>query len=187
MSDLTLRRLLNVLVATIAAIAFVVSFDAIQSYAARVGAFPRWLAPAAPLLVDTFTLAATVTILLRSRAGVRAGYAWVLLAAGSGASIAINVAHAPHTAPAMIMAALPPVALLASLELVMSEARRARARESADPAAGPRASRAMVRELLAADPDADTARVMAVTGLGARRAQELLRAERNGHRSMADR
>lgn len=47
-----------------------------------------------------------------------------------GGSLALNVAHAPDHADARLVAALPPLALLAAVELVMSEARRALAHPS---------------------------------------------------------
>jgi hypothetical protein len=125
-STRTLRTLTWLLVGAIAAIAFAVSFEAISQYAVAVGAFPRLLRYCAPLLVDAFTVAAGLVILARARDGVRAVYAWSLVAVASGVSVALNVAHAPDQLPAQLVAALPPAALLASLELVLSEARRLR-------------------------------------------------------------
>jgi hypothetical protein len=122
----TLRVATWLLVGGIAALAFLVSFEAIAAYAVQVGAFPRGLRWAAPLLVDTFTVAATLVILARSRDGVRAGYAWSLVVVASTVSVALNIAHAPPHLAARAVASLPPAALLASLELVMSEARRRR-------------------------------------------------------------
>jgi Protein of unknown function (DUF2637) len=190
-STRTLRTLTALLVAAIALIAFAVSFEAISAYAVAVGAFPHPLRWCAPLLVDTFTLAACLVILARSRDGVRAVYAWSLVVTASTVSVALNVAHAPPHTAARLVAALPPAALLAALELVMSEARRLRgAPASAEPAppgalrdAAERSSREVVRELLADDAALGAERVMAATGVGRRRAYELLaqvRAEGNG-------
>ncbi|HEV8652526.1 MAG TPA: hypothetical protein VG276_24845 [Actinomycetes bacterium] len=104
------------------------------------------------------------------------------------------------------IAALAPAALLAALELVMSEARRLRTRAasaegSGEPqggapvdrtrpaqpgelqAAGERSSRQIVRELLAGGQDVTVERVREATGVGRRRAYELIaqvRAEGNG-------
>ena len=195
MSTRTLRILTALLVGAIAALAFLVSFEAISTYAVKVGAFPPGLRWAAPLLVDTFTVAAGLVILSRSRDGVRAVYAWSLVVIASTVSVALNVAHAPAQLSARLVAALPPVALLASLELVMSEARRLRVLQgSAEPAMRPapaaelestseRTSRQIVRELLTAEPQAEVGQVMERTGVGRRRAYELLaqvRAEGNG-------
>jgi Protein of unknown function (DUF2637) len=195
MSTRTLRTLTALLVAAIALIAFAVSFEAISAYAVQVGAFPHPLRWCAPLLVDTFTLAACLVILARSRDGVRAAYAWSLVVTASTVSVALNVAHAPPHTAARLVAALPPAALLAALELVMSEARRLRVRAAgaelparpAPPgalqAAGERSSRQVVRELLAGEQDVTVEQVRAATGVGRRRAYELLaqvRAEGNG-------
>jgi hypothetical protein len=191
MSTRTLRTLTALLVAAIAVIAFAVSFEAISAYAIAVGAFPHPLRWCAPLLVDTFTLAACLVILARSRDGVRAVYAWSLVVTASTVSVALNVAHAPPHTAARLVAALPPAALLAALELVMSEARRLRgapARAGSAPPvalrdAAERTSRQIVRELLAGDQDVTVEQVREATGVGRRRAYELLaqvRAEGNG-------
>jgi hypothetical protein len=126
MSTRTLRTLTWLLVGAIAAIAFAVSFEAISQYAVQVGAFPRSLRYCAPLLVDAFTVAAGLVILARARDGVRAVYAWSLVAVASAVSVALNIAHAPPTLAARLVAALPSTALLAAVELVLSEARRSR-------------------------------------------------------------
>jgi hypothetical protein len=205
-STRTLRILTALLVGAIALIAFAVSFEAISAYAAGVGAFPHSLRWCAPLLVDTFTLAACLVILARSRDGVRAVYAWSLVAVASAVSVALNIAHAPPTLAARLVAALPSTALLAAVELVLSEARRSRTtpqaapsepaqRDPAEPASdvrGPRSRRAavrtgrpdtarmVVRELLAReDAEPVTAKhVMTAAKIGERRAYELLREER---------
>jgi len=202
MSTRTLRTLTWLLVGAIAAIAFAVSFEAISQYAVEVGAFPRSLRYCAPLLVDAFTVAAGLVILARARDGVRAVYAWSLVAVASAVSVALNIAHAPPTLAARLVAALPSTALLAAVELVLSEARRSRTtpqsaaqRDTAEPASevrGPQsrrpavrtgradAARMVVRELLAGEgAEPVTARhVMAAAKVGERRAYELLREER---------
>src|SRR5215211_5510720 len=184
-----------------------VSFEAIATYAGQVG-WGRHLRWCAPLLVDTFTLAACLVILARSRDGVRAVYAWSLVVVASSVSVALNVAHAPPHTAARLVAALPPAALLAALELVMSEARRLRARADhaqadAPPTPDPAqpapersddkavvdlqaaraaheavGSRVLVRSLLAEDRSTTVETVMARTGLKRGRAYELLRQER---------
>jgi len=190
-NDRTLRTLTALLVGAIALIAFAVSFEAISGYAVEVGAFPHGLRWCAPLLVDTFTLAACLVILARARDGVRATYAWSLVVVASTVSVALNVAHAPPHTSARLVASLPPAALLASLELVMSEARRLRVRAVTVRTASAgelevraeRTSRELVRELLTSDHEVSAERVMEATGVGRRRAYELLaevRAEGNG-------
>jgi hypothetical protein len=178
------------LVLAIAALAFLVSFEAIAAYSVQVGAFPRSLRWCAPLMVDSFTLAACLVILARSRDGARAVYAWSLVATASAVSVALNVAHAPPTTPARLVAALPPAALLAALELVMSEARRVRVMtapgaspDTPERLIEPQNARQRVRAMLAAeDPDRPLtgSTVAELVGVSRGRACELLRQERNG-------
>jgi hypothetical protein len=93
----------SALVFVVAVLAFVVSFEAISDFAVQVGAFPHSLRYCAPLLVDSFTAAATLVILWISLTGEKlaaawdAWYAWALIAAATCVSVAINVAHAPDT------------------------------------------------------------------------------------------
>jgi hypothetical protein len=117
---------LTALVLAIAALAYVVSFEAIRAFAIETAAFPAELAWSAPLLVDSFTTAASLVILwryLRGDAWRDLWYAWTLVAAATAVSVALNVAHAPDRLAAQLFAALPPVALLGALELLMSVAR----------------------------------------------------------------
>jgi hypothetical protein len=136
MAERLLGALTILLVLGVAGLAFVVSFEAISGFAVATGAFAPALGWCAPLLVDTFTAAATLVVWSRSRAGLGAGYARTLVAAATAVSLALNVAHAPDRLAARLVAALPPLALLAAVELVMSEARRALAHSSAPGRAG---------------------------------------------------
>jgi len=93
---------LTALVLAIAALAYAVSFEAISAFAIETAAFPPSLAWSAPLLVDSFTTAASLVILwryLRGEGWREPWYAWTLVACATGVSVALNVAHAP-TAPA---------------------------------------------------------------------------------------
>jgi Protein of unknown function (DUF2637) len=117
---------LTVLVLAIAALAYVVSFEAIRAFAVETAAFPPALAWSAPLLVDSFTTAASLVILwryLRGEGWRAPWYAWSLVGCATAVSVALNVAHAPERLAAQLFAALPPVALLGALELLMSVAR----------------------------------------------------------------
>jgi uncharacterized protein DUF2637 len=70
------RRLvaaLAALVLAIAALAYVVSFEAIRAFAVETAAFPLALAWSAPLLVDSFTTAASLVILWRYLRGNGSG------------------------------------------------------------------------------------------------------------------
>jgi hypothetical protein len=206
----------SALVFAVAVLAFVVSFEAISDFAVAVGAFPPSLRYCAPLLVDSFTAAATLVILWLSLTGEPiatawdAWYAWALIGAATFVSVAINVAHAPETDAARLVAAVPPISLLLAVELLMILARRCLAHtgapqaqqgalnpQTAAPADGTGAEgvRAAVGELVAQEqagtrPRLTGKQVAALVGVKERRAQVLLRefrtndsrgTHRNGH------
>ena len=69
----TLAVALSALVLAIAALAYVVSFEAIRAFAIETATFPPELAWSAPLLVDSFTTAASRVILWRYLRGAPGG------------------------------------------------------------------------------------------------------------------
>jgi Protein of unknown function (DUF2637) len=72
----TLMWAASALVFVVAVLAFVVSFEASSDFAVQVGAFPHSLRYCAPLLVDSFTAAATLVILWISLTGEKLAAAW---------------------------------------------------------------------------------------------------------------
>jgi hypothetical protein len=159
MTEPRLRALVSALVGAIAALAFLVSFRAISEFAVTTGAFPTRLGWAAPLLVDSFTLAASIEVLRSALAGQRAVYPWCLVAGATLASAALNVAHAPDHPAAQAVAGIPPIALLLALELLMRGARlylhvHGVETQSADSALGPEGAtaRERLRQWLAVNP-----------------------------------
>jgi hypothetical protein len=106
---------------------------------------PGWVAALTPLSVDGMIVAASTTLLAESRSGSRGGILpWALLAVGSVASLAANVAVAEPTATGRLIAAWPSFALIAAYELLMRQVRfaayagqsRRRASSPGDAAAG---------------------------------------------------
>jgi hypothetical protein len=85
---------------------------------------PGWVAALTPLSVDGMIVAASTTLLADSRNG-RSGGAlpWLLLAVGSVASLAANVAVAEPTMTGRVIAAWPSFALIGSYELLMRQIR----------------------------------------------------------------
>ena len=70
--------------------------------------------------VDGLTVAASMTMSVRRRAGLRAGFrSWAAFLLGVGASLAFNVAAAEPHPQARLIAALPSVAFLVAYELLM--------------------------------------------------------------------
>jgi len=123
---------LGALVAGIAAIAYLVSFEAISLFAMHSGGIAPKYAWAAPLLVDSFIAVATGADLwfavgTSQRQWWELAWPKLLLAGAAAVSFILNVAHAKHTWPARGVAALAPAALLLSVELLMLVVRRAAA------------------------------------------------------------
>jgi hypothetical protein len=81
-----------------------------------------WRSWLLPIAVDGLAVAASMTMLVRRRAGERSGaLAWAALLLGLGASLAANVAAAEPTVVGRLVAAWPPVGLLLSYELLMQQ------------------------------------------------------------------
>ena len=86
---------------------------------------PGWVAALTPLSVDGMIVAASTTLLADSRSGRRGGVlTWALLAIGSVASLAANVAVAEPTTTGRVIAAWPSFALIGAYELLMRQVRR---------------------------------------------------------------
>jgi hypothetical protein len=115
------------LTAAVAGLAFWVSFEAISAYVVRIGAFPANLRYAGPLLVDSFTVLATVFLLWLALAGTPlrkvwdAYYAWALIITATAASAYLNAAHVAPGAPdvARVVAGAVPVTLLGAVHLLV--------------------------------------------------------------------
>lgn len=111
-------------VALLALIAGTVSYLHMHMLVASHGQ-PGWVAALTPLSVDGMIVAASMTLLADSRSGDRGGLLpWSLLAAGSLASMAANVAAAQPTAVGRVIAAWPSFALIGAYELLMRRVRR---------------------------------------------------------------
>jgi hypothetical protein len=111
-------------VALLALIAGTVSYLHMHALVAMHGQ-PGWVAALTPLSVDGMIVAASMTLLAESRSGSRGGVLpWALLAVGSVASLAANVAVAQPTVAGRLIAAWPSFALICSYELLMRHVRR---------------------------------------------------------------
>jgi hypothetical protein len=141
LDDPWLRRLLTGIVSAmtsvvvvVAALAFVASFGAIHDYALRSGGIARQHAWMAPLFVDSFLFIGSCGDLwyALTRSDAEDGWhriaAWspkLLLIAAAAGSYGLNIAHAPATVPARVVAALPPTALVVTEIVLMFIVRRA--------------------------------------------------------------
>ncbi|QJD50238.1 membrane protein [Mycobacterium phage Iwokeuplikedis] len=95
-------------------LAFALSFTALNELSAANGVGQSWMVP---LVVDGGIIVATMATVALSR---HQWYAWTLLLMSSMVSVAGNVAHAqPHGLIAMVIAAIPPLWLLAATHLTV--------------------------------------------------------------------
>jgi hypothetical protein len=116
----TRRRITTAAVLAVAVVAAVASYEHMRALAALAG--EGWRSWLLPISVDGLAVAASMTMLVRRRAGERAGVLpWVALLLGLGASLAANVAAADPTVVGRLVAAWPPVGLLLSYELLMQQ------------------------------------------------------------------
>jgi hypothetical protein len=109
-------------VIALAVAGFAMSYDALHSLAVEQGV-PAPLAWMWPLVVDGFTVVASLSVVRAVADNRRARYPWSLVLAFSTISIAFNVVHAAPTAVARFVAAIPPTALVLSFELLMRQLR----------------------------------------------------------------
>jgi hypothetical protein len=114
------RRVTTVAVLSVAGVAAVASYEHMRALASVAG--EGWRSWLLPISVDGLAVAASMTMLVRRRAGQRAGVLpWAALLLGLGASLAANVAAAEPTVVGRLVAVWPPVGLLLSYELLMQQ------------------------------------------------------------------
>jgi hypothetical protein len=108
--------------AVIAGCSYAVSAASLYALGRQAGYAP-WQAVAVPVVADGPAIYGMVRIVSRARRGARgAGYGWLLVGAGTAASIAGNVAHAHPNLVARAIAAAIPLAVLAMLEALKGDA-----------------------------------------------------------------
>jgi hypothetical protein len=116
----SVQRVTTAAVLAVALVAAIASYEHMRALAVLAG--EGWRAWLLPLSVDGLAVAASMTMLVRRRAGLPAGgLAWVALLLGLGASLAANVAAAEPTVQGRLVAAWPPVGLLLAYELLMQQ------------------------------------------------------------------
>jgi hypothetical protein len=114
---------LGVTVAVVIAIcSYAVSATSLYALGVQAG-YSWWQAAAVPVVADGPAIYGMFRIVSRSRRGARgAGYGWLLVIAGTLASIGGNVAHAQPDLVAQAIAAAIPLAVLAMLEGLKGDA-----------------------------------------------------------------
>jgi hypothetical protein len=114
------QRVTTAAVLSVALVAAIASYEHMRALAEVAG--EGWRSWLLPVSVDGLAVAASMTMLVRRRAGLPAGaLTWVALLLGLGASLAANVAAAEPTVQGRLVAAWPPLGLLLSYELLMQQ------------------------------------------------------------------
>lgn len=123
----TLYRVLPSLSALLVASAsFALSYVALRDVASEVEAVPPHLAFLVPVVIDGGVICGSVVIWANAQRGGRKElFPFFIVAALVVMSVVVNTAHAGPAPLAKVIAALPPLVLLATLELVASQQRRA--------------------------------------------------------------
>ena len=125
---------------TIAVCSYAVSATSLYALGVQAG-YSWWQAAAVPVVADGPAIYGMFRIISRSRRGAKgAGYGWLLVIAGTLASIGGNVAHAQQDLVARSIAAAIPLAVLAMLEGLKGDAGEV-TRLAAQAAAGPSADK----------------------------------------------
>jgi hypothetical protein len=118
---ITLQLGVTVAVA-IAVSSYAVSATSLYALGVQAG-YSWWQAAAVPVVADGPAIYGMFRIVSRSRRGAKgAGYGWLLVICGTGASIGGNVAHAHSNLVARAIAAAIPLAVLAMLEGLKGDA-----------------------------------------------------------------
>jgi hypothetical protein len=114
---------LGVAVAVVIALcSYAVSATSLYALGVQAG-YSWWQAAAVPVVADGPAIYGMFRIISRSRRGAKgAGYGWLLVIAGTVASIGGNVAHAQPNLVAQAIAAAIPLAVLAMLEGLKGDA-----------------------------------------------------------------
>lgn len=112
------RRISILAVLAVALVAAIASYDHQRVLAEMAG--EGWRAWMLPISVDGLVVAASMSMLVRRRAGLRTGaLTWLALLAGIGASLGANVAAAEPSLVGRLVAAWPPLAFAVAFEMAL--------------------------------------------------------------------
>jgi uncharacterized protein DUF2637 len=111
-------------VLALAVAGFAMSYGALYGLALEEGVPPR-LAWLWPLVVDGFIVVASLAVLHAVLERRSTAYPWALVLGFSAVSVSFNVVHAAPNPVARLVAAVPPLALVLSFELLMRQVRAA--------------------------------------------------------------
>jgi len=128
-----LYRLLPALACVVVgAASFALSYVAISEVAAEVGAVPARLSWLVPVVVDGGVIGGSVVVWWAARQRRRLWFPLLFVSVLVVVSVVVNVAHASEVLLAQMIAALPPLVLLGTIELVAYQFRSVPASTSPD-------------------------------------------------------
>jgi len=117
----------------IAGCSYLDSAVALIHLARETGAMDGRLAWTLPLILDGVTTAGLLMVISRTIDRDPTWGPWLMVLAGTAASVAGNVAHAPEALTAQVVAAAPPLALAVILEALRAEYRRLATKAEPEP------------------------------------------------------
>jgi hypothetical protein len=122
----TMTRLVAVAACLVVAVAsFALSYVALREVAVAVGAVPASMGWLVPIVIDGGIICGSAVIWsLSKEEGGRPRFPFFFVALMVVMSVVVNVAHAGDSVLAKVIAALPPLILLGTLELVAAQSRR---------------------------------------------------------------
>ena len=110
----------GLLVFFLAGSAFFLSFESLRDLAAQIGVADgiAWLYPA---IIDGAIIVFSLSVLRANLTGGRTVYPWILVSVFTLLSVVLNIIHAQKELLAQFLAAIPPVALFLSFELLLAQ------------------------------------------------------------------
>lgn len=109
----------------VAAASFALSYVALRDVAASIGAVPAHLAWLVPIVIDGGIMCGSAVIWSASKEdGRRPVFPFLFVASMVSISVVVNASHASDALLAKVIAAMPPLILLGTLELVASQGRK---------------------------------------------------------------
>jgi hypothetical protein len=171
-SGTTNAKRAKILTAVVALFAFVASYNHIFELIRDVGG-SALVALITPLIVDLSVVAGIYLGLAAAERGRRRSlWAWLLLWAGSGATIGANLASAENGLKAQLVSLIAPVFLIITLE---GMANMVRTVEQPEPEASVKPMTA--REMVRANPSITVEEIVSAKGCGERYAERIIREE----------
>ena len=110
----------GLLVFFLAGSAFFLSFESLRDLADQIGVADgiAWLYPA---IIDGAIIVFSLSVLRANLTGGRTVYPWILVSVFTLLSVVLNIIHAQKELLAQFLAAIPPVALFLSFELLLAQ------------------------------------------------------------------